>query len=257
MTALLSDGTVRDVGCRASNRFFAWQGANRAVVGDGSNVYTVDAANCATLTTLPRQGKADFAFSPDGQRLSFMMTGQRGGLYIARVSGAGATRIADAAFNPRNVHWSPQGDQLAFEIRSRQYSNVSHVAVHDVSTGEISYADRETELGLPSDALPCWSPDGSALLHERRYARSGAGQSYTMRQLVVKAVATSEERIVSEELISTSTPPFAPSCWWADTRHAVVRTADSFDVIDVFSGEAFEIPAERQPLLVRPILQQP
>jgi hypothetical protein len=250
MIAVDRDGTVRDMGCRASNLFHAFQGSSNAVVGDGRNVYTVSVTGCGTLTTLPRSGKTDFAFSPDGQRLSFLMSGgQQAGMYIAQVNGAGARRVADAAFNPRNASWSPAGDRVAFEIRSRDHANVTHVAIHDVASGSISFADRERELGVPTDAGPCWSPNGRIVAHERRYARVGATQNYITRQLILKTAATGVETVLAEELLGQGREA-VPTCWWIGLGHYVVRSSESFDVIDVTSKETYPIPLHRLPLLI-------
>ncbi len=68
-------GNVRNVGCSVSNRFIAWRASGQIVVGDGTNIYAVDARNCETFATLPMSGKTDITYSPDGNRVAF----KRGG----------------------------------------------------------------------------------------------------------------------------------------------------------------------------------
>jgi len=100
------DGTVRDVGCRASNRFEAWRSSSQAIVHDDANFYTVSTGDCATLATFGKAGKKDMAYAPNGRRVAFyqdrsvQFTNREGPqivpeLWIASFDGVGARVVAD------------------------------------------------------------------------------------------------------------------------------------------------------------------
>jgi hypothetical protein len=71
-----SDGSVRNVGCSVSNRFAGWRSNGSLVVGDGANLYIVNANNCSTLFTLEPRGRSEIAYSPDGSQ--FLYSRSRG-----------------------------------------------------------------------------------------------------------------------------------------------------------------------------------
>lgn len=250
-----ADGSTDNAGCSVSDRFEAWRDDGTMIVSDGRNVYTVRATGCATVATLPMSGKRDFSFSRDGTRLTFnRVSGIDAGLTVSASNGANARRIADPQFLPRNVRWSPDNRKLAFEIRSRQYANVTHIAVYDVASNRVTIGDQQTPLGLPIDANPCWSPSGRRLAYDRQYPRSSGEQAYTMHQKVVKTVSDGVERVVSEELVSDrsgATLTGVDVCHWADEDHLLVPTSRGWDVVNVQSGTSYAIPGERRVVLVR------
>lgn len=233
------DGEPLPVGCSAANRVHAWKRDTGLLVGDAANVYTVSAQNCATLATLPRQGKQDFAFAANGSRLSFLRDSPQGAaLYIANHDGSGAQRIADPQVRPRNARWAPDGSMVAFEIDSPRFANRSHVAVQDIANRRISFYDRESALGVPSEGNACWSPDSRRVLFDRVFDRSDGVQSYQTRQKVVKTGAV--EAMVFEELRRDSVTQH-DVCHWLDNEHILIASNEGYRVVNVDSRDDFVI----------------
>ena len=139
-------------------------------MGDGTNIYAVDARDCRTLATLPMRGKSHITYSPDGDRIFFKRAGS---LFIAEYNGANAQQIAAPRSRAENMRWSPDSRKIAFEIQSPRYSNVTHVAVYDYATGQAAFNSEERPLGVPKDNNPCWSPDGTRISIDRTYSRRG------------------------------------------------------------------------------------
>jgi len=244
---VVEQGVVRDVGCTVSDRLFGWSTRGRLLVGDGRNLYTVNGRTCATVATLPLAGKRDVVVSPDGSRVAFQVrNGSRPGLYVSTNTGSGAVRVADPLFNPRHATWSPDASKLAFEIRSRRYANITHVAVHDMATGRVSFSEEETALGPPSDANPCWSPDGRRLAFDRVYARNSGALRYTTRQRMVRNMSSGAERVLTEELVRDGDPVAGRVCWWIGSGHQVVRQAEGWRLVDVEAATVQPIPVSRR-----------
>ena len=233
------NGNVRDVGCAASNRFIVWRAGGQLVVRDARNIYTVDARNCNTLATLPMRGKTDIEYSYDGNRVVFPRDGS---LYLASYNGAGAQQLAGAPFNPQNPTWSPDNRRIAFEIRSTQFRNITHVAVHDLGTGRVWFNAEERALGMPRDNNPCWSPRGDRLAHDREYQRRGVdGEPYVQKQKIITPASSEVEDVLLEELVRGQGPD-AESCGWIDDQHLSLVSANGLRIFNLETKVAYEMP---------------
>jgi hypothetical protein len=247
-----SDGTVRDMGCSASNRFVTWRSATQAVVFDGVSYYAVNAANCATLATFSRVGKRDVTFAPNGRRAAYgqdrTVTRSGGGtvtipeLYIASHDGSGSRIIADYRSRPSHPVWSPGAGAVAYEVASARWANTTHVVIYNVGSNEYSYEASEKELGVPSDFAVCWAPDGRHIAHERVYARRGPQGAYTTRQVVVRGGGA--ERVVVDEIVDL--PPDMvrerrDQCRWAGPAHLLVSTEQGDRVVRAADGATYAV----------------
>lgn len=243
-------GRVRNVGCTASNRFIAWRsgGGGQIVVGDGTNIYAVDAGDCQTLATLPMSGKSHITYSPDGDRIFFKRANS---LFIAEYNGANTQQIAAPRSRAENMRWSPDSRKIAFEIRSPRYSNVTHVAVYDYATGQVTFNSEERPLGVPQDNNPCWSPDGTRISIDRTYSRRGEAGDYVQKQKVIMRVPGNDEDVVVEELIRGAVPGERDSCSWVDNRHIALVLADGPRIINVNTKVAYRMPSAARLLYVR------
>ncbi len=239
-------GEVRSVGCRAANGVHAWRSNRELLVSDSRNVYAVNAQTCATLATLPKQGKQSFAFASGGEKLSFSRGPE---LYIANYDGSGSQKISDPQVVARDVSWAADGSKVAFVINSPRFTNRTHVAVHDVATGRISYNDRESPLGVPNESNPCWSPDGRRLLFDRVFDRSDGAQTYQTHQSVTKRA--NAETVVFEELVRDGRRVSNTACTWVDDRHILISTNSGFRVINVDDRSVYSIGDAESVLMVR------
>ncbi len=240
------DGEVRSVGCRMATGVHAWRSNRELLVSDARNVYAVNAETCATLATLPKQGKQNFAFASGGERLSFSRGPE---LYVANYNGSGSQKISDPQVAARDANWAADGSKVAFVINSPRFANRTHVAVHDVATGRISYSDRESPLGVPNESNPCWSPDGRRLLFDRVFDRSDGAQTYQTHQRVVKRDNT--ETVVFEELVRDGRRASNTACTWVDDGHILISTNSDYRVINVDDRSEYAIGDAESVLMVR------
>ncbi len=231
-------GNVRNVGCSVSNRFIAWRASDQIVVGDGRNIYTVDASNCQTLATLPMRRKTDITYSPDGNRVAFKRANS---LFVAEYNGANAQQIVAARSAASNLQWSPDSRKIAFEIQSPRYANITHIAVYDFATGQTTFRAEQRPLGVPDDHNPCWSPDGTRLSLDRSYTRRGELGEYVQKQKVITPVPGEDEHVVLEELIRGAIPP-SEGCTWVDDQHVVLASVDGPKIFNVDTKEAYDVP---------------
>jgi hypothetical protein len=268
-----ASGTVRDIGCEASDRIIGFRSSSEAIASDGTDFYTVRSQDCGTLATVARLGKSDLEFAPNGRRVAYYR--QRTitftnrpqpevikELWIARHDGRGERLVADYQSRPQNAEWSANGDIIAYEVVSRRWTNTLHVVMYDVPGNTYIYEAEEKELGVPSDFNVCWSPDNHRIAHERTYARVGQAQTYTTRHVVVRGQLgspprprrqASDEKVVFEELIGEepsgmrADQGFAP-CQWIGRHHLLISTRKGQRVIGVDDGTAQEFPADRRVL---------
>jgi hypothetical protein len=258
-----ADGVVRDIGCRASNRFEAWRSSSQAIVHDDANFYTVSTEGCATVATFGKTGKRDIAYAPNGRRVAFyqdrsvQFTNRERPqivpeLWIASFDGAGARVVADFQSRPRNSVWAPNAGRIVYEVVSRRWANTTHLVAYDIQGDAFSYVAEEKPLGVPNDFAACWSPDSRRFAHDRTYARSTGTQAYTTRQVVVRD--GTNEQVVLDEVIDL--PPAQvvanrpDSCQWMGPEHLLIATRRGHRVVDVGDGEVFEVPGDRRVLAV-------
>jgi hypothetical protein len=242
------NGNVRNVGCSASNQFIVWRSGGQIVVGDGRNIYTVDAGDCRTLATLPMSGKTDITYSPDGNRIFF----KRGNsLFIAGYNGANAKQIVAARSRPTNMRWSPDSRKIAFEIESPQYANITHVAVYDYATEQVTFNAEEQPLGVPAEENPCWSPDGMRLSIDRSYARRGEAGAYVQKQKIVTPVTRERASVVTEELVRGAASEDGDVCAWIDERHLALSSTDGPRIFNVETKVAYRLPVDAKLLYAR------
>ena len=140
------DGTVNNIGCRASNRFEAFRAPTELIVHDGTNFYSVSTTNCATLATFRKAGKNDMAYSENGRRVSYFQdhsvqfTNREQSQVIAELSvsnynGAGPQMVADFQSQPAGAVLSPDGARVVY-IDSDRTGSDRHLLVVDLAGGK-------------------------------------------------------------------------------------------------------------------------
>lgn len=255
------DGTVNNIGCRASNRFEAFRAPTELIVHDGTNFYSVSTTNCATLATFRKAGKNDMAYSENGRRVSYFQdhsvqfTNREQSQVIAELSvsnynGAGPQMVADFQSQPAGAVLSPDGARVAYEVMSARWANTTHVVIYELSSNEYTYIAEEKQLGVPSDFSVCWASDGRRVAHERAYPRSTGTKDYVSREIVVRD--GENEKVVFEEIIDRplmdlkSNRP--PKCQWIGNRYLLVWANDAYRIIDTEDDEIFAVDEGRRVL---------
>ena len=244
------EGNVRNIGCSVSNRFVAWRSNGQVIVSDGANIYTVDTRNCGTLSTLAMRDKTHITFSPDGNLVLYV---RNEALVGARYDGGGSQYVARARYQARNAQWAPDSRRIAFEVQSERYGNVTHLAIYQYATGQMSVHDEEQPLGVPRDMNPCWSPSGDRIAYDRDYLRSGGGQEYVQRQKVVRSLTNGEEVVVVEELVRDVSRAERTACGWVDDSHIAVKSADGPRIFHIETKVTYRMPQNSRLLYARVI----
>jgi tricorn protease len=141
----------------------------------------------------------DFALSPDGKKVAFVVHGE---VFAASATDGGdAQRLTFSAGAESQLNWSPDSRRVAY-VSDR--SGATHVYQYDLG------ANAETQLtnDAQSDASPRYSPDGKWLAFEREG-----------RELRVLNLATKEQRAVASGTFDR--PPIIgdrPYTWSPDSK---------------------------------------
>ena len=255
------NGDIRNLGCGVSKKVDAWLPNGDLVVSEGRgsrSMYVVDSTDCRTLATVPIENKRQISFSPNGQYFLYYesvpvqdrSTGQTTNvpeLHVARNDGSEIEKVAGYTYEPQNAAWSPDGQQIAFDVRSPEWSNIRHIAVYDLSANEATFHQKENMLGLPTSERPFWSPDGNRLLYFNSYERGDQFRvSHHIYRNVVRNLRTEEVTVLTEELVQLgqSSEVGMPTDW-IDDRTVLIENADAYRIVDTATQATREMPSDR------------
>lgn len=150
------DGSQRQVLVSGNARGALTQdGTSLAYVGDqGIMLLDMTARTTSQLTT---QSGHDLHWSPDGNWLSFVDTGEQPGIWIVGADGSVQRRLSDLGFETI-AGWSPDGIRLYYAIGDSGGSGWLFKAV-EVNTGVVEDLFI-LENASPKAPMPALSPDG-------------------------------------------------------------------------------------------------
>lgn len=119
----------------------------------------------------------DFALSPDGKKVAFIVHGE---VFAASATDGGdAQRLTFTNGEESQLNWSPDSRRVAY---ASDRDGTPHLFIYDLTANAETQLTREAQ----SDATPRFSPDGKWLGFER-----------DSRELHVMNVATKEQRVVA------------------------------------------------------------
>lgn len=138
-------------------------------------------------TVTPKAFEAQPMWSANGQELAFVRMSQEGcGIYIVSAIGGNERKLATCP--PRTimtgVDWSPDGEWLAFSVRSERGSPM-HLVLFDIQTGEAEPLT-DPSASVLGDSEPKFSPDGRFVLFRR--SLTSRTQDVYQVQVATKAV---------------------------------------------------------------------
>jgi Tol biopolymer transport system component/C-terminal processing protease CtpA/Prc len=141
----------------------------------------------------------DFALSPDGKKVAFVVHGE---VFAASAADGGdAQRLTYTAGEESQLNWSPDSRRVAY-VSDRD--GTPHIFSYDLAANAETQLTRDNQ----SDATPRYSPDGKMLAFERE-----------SRELRVLNLATKESRVVATAPLDK--PPIIgdrPFIWSPDSK---------------------------------------
>jgi WD40 repeat protein len=242
-------GQPQRVGCGASKLVFAWTSRDTIIVGDGRDLFPVDVHGCRGKGVIYGAGKRDITFSPDGKRLFYYGAARvrRSGrsvlaneLFIASSDGLDERRILGAAYDPRNVRWSPDGSRLVLDVQSPDATSLRYIALYDVMQQRLRFFPSHTSQGVPRDTDPVWAPNGTQIVHRRVLGPDTS--------LILRALAENPAAVHVEPTALLTGSPLESVWGWVDSTRMVVVSERRTRVVSTDGAVIYTVAGGGTPL---------
>ncbi len=163
----VSDGEISRIGCSVSKAIVAWPTSTELLVRNADNLYRVSTAGCKTLSKTDVRKWHHVTVSPDGRvvayilrELAFVKENRTyepdSTLYVTTFGSNEAKKVAGDRYSPRNMTWSDDGSELAFDVGTP--SGDRAISVFDLASGQSVFMNATRSS---SEYDPVWGPDGS------------------------------------------------------------------------------------------------
>ena len=170
----LGGRVVKTVGCSASRAVLSAMSDGSLLVRNSDNIYQVAVDGCATLRTLDARKMHHVTVSPNGQHLAYILrdlvfnrdSGQYEAdstLYLEQTKGSDPLKIVGDKYQPRNVEWSPDSKELAFDVELQDGTGRRTISIYSLESKQSSYLVAPAE-NSPSRTRPVFSPNGEYVL---------------------------------------------------------------------------------------------
>ena len=169
---------VKTVGCSASRAVLRAMSDGSLLVRNSDNIYQVVTRGCTTLRTLDARKMHHVTVSPDGQHLAYILrdlvfnreTGEYEAdstLYLEQTKGSDALKIVGDKYQPRNMKWSPDSDEPAFDVELQDGTGQRAISIYSLESKQSSYLVAPVE-NSPSRTRPVFSPNACSSSASRR-----------------------------------------------------------------------------------------
>lgn len=183
-----------------------------------------DGENLVQLT----QGESAFPqISPDGTRIAYSLAQPDGSWQIATMAadGSDVRVLTDGPGISAVPSWSAAGSWITYAYSPTQPEDASLHNFHTVIYRMNADGSGQEPLGDPEafDAEPRLSPDGASIL----FQRLNDGQTESV--LMVRDLATGDERVIEAAGTAVSHPTWSPDGEWIIYNHAAWITGNYAD----------------------------
>lgn len=223
--------SVEGLGCSASRVVLAVMKDGSLLVRNSDNIFQVAADGCATLRTVDARKLYHVNVSPDGSHMSYVLrdlvfnqsTRQYepdSTLYLESTTGSDPVKVVGDKYQPRNMNWSPDGSEIAFDVELQDGSGRRAISVYSLESGSSSYLVPPSR-GSASSSHPVFSPNGAHILFVSTTDSGGT-------EVMWRTTGDSFTHVLDAAPVSTS---------WIDDDVLLLSFADgSSDFINVSSG---------------------
>jgi len=191
----LATGEIVRIGCSTSKAVIAWPRTNELIVRSTDNLYRVSVDGCVTLETMDIRRWHSMTGSPDGSHIAYIFRELAfnrdtreyepdSALFVMPSTGGEGIKVVGDRYRPRNMVWSPDGSEIAFDARVDPASEQRSISVYNLTAAESIFLSPPTDSG-PSQSNPRWGPEGRFV----SFVQNG-------NQLVIRTAATAFDHAI-------------------------------------------------------------
>lgn len=170
-----ASGETRKVPCSASRFVLSLLPAGSLLVRNSDSIYEVAISDCATIKTIDARKMYSVAVSPKGDRMAYILRDlvynrekrayePDSTLYLSLLgSSAEPVKIIGDKYQPRNMAWSPDGTELAYDVIAQDGSKKRAISIYSIESAGSAYLE-PPQSTLRSNTHPRYSRDGRHIL---------------------------------------------------------------------------------------------
>jgi len=223
--------------CSASRSVLAVLPGGTLAVRNSDSIYEIAVSDCATLQTMDARKMYHVSVSPNGNKLAYILRDlvydrvkkayePDSTLYLQPLSGGDPVKVVGDKYQPRNMSWSPDGTELAFDVDAQDGTGKRAISIYSLASAGSSYLEAPASFA-DSRSRPVFSPNGRHIVFT---ATSSSGSSSVQRDLMWTSTGESFTHVVPGE-------PAMDFAWIGEDQLFVwSRNGKASHIIDVADG---------------------